>query len=172
VPQWENSARKPVAGSKKQMISLLTIVLVVFPLVTQAASRPWWDDLPRVVGSSSLASAQDYHASAAMNGVANDPGWGLWFAHASGAGSSTRQSFEAAGVRSLSYNESFGEGDAPIAELQWDASRQNWTARHHFWNWQSYGNGPIVWAGAWSWFDSFLADSPTNQSEASYFARL
>ena len=149
----------------------LALAFFVLPLATEAAPRSWWDDFPRVVGSSSLPSARDYHASAAMNSVANDPGWGLWFAHATDAGSSTRRSFEAAGVRSLSYNESFGEGFAPIAELQWDAGLQHWKPRHHFWNWESYSNGPIVWAGAWNWFDSFLADSPANPSEASYFAR-
>ena len=52
-----------------------------------------------------LAIAQAYSASAAINGVANDPGWGLWFTYTSDSGAADaarRQSFQAAGIRSLS----------------------------------------------------------------------
>ena len=109
-----------------------------------------------------------------MNGVANDPGWGLWFTYGndSGAGAAnTRSSFQTAGIVSLSYNEAFGQPMAPIVELQWSSSLQQWTIKNQFWSWQLYNNGPIAWAGAWSWFDSFTNDLPANQTEASYFAR-
>ena len=42
---------------------------------------------------------------------------------------------------------------------------------NQFWSWQLYDDGPIAWAGAWSWFDSFTNDLPANKTEASYFAR-
>jgi len=132
---------------------------------------PWWDDFPRVVITSSVATAQTYYASAAMNGVANDPGWGLWFNNTGDSGAAMRQSFDAAGIRSLSYNEAFGDAATPIVELQWDATRQQWAPRNSHWNWQAYSGGPIAWAGAWSWFDSFLADPPAMASEPGYFAR-
>ena len=51
-----------------------------------------------------------------MNGVANDPGWGLWFTYGNddGAGASnTCASFQAAGIVSLSYNEAYGQPHGP-----------------------------------------------------------
>lgn len=145
-------------------------------LAAGTAGRPavWWDNFPRVVQSSTLSEAQAYSASASINGAANDPGWGLWYTYNKdgGAGAaSTRSNYAAAGIVSLSYNEAYGQFYAPIIELKWSSSLQRWTYAHMFWNWQSNTNGPVVWAGAWSWFDSFLNDSPTNQSEFSYFAR-
>jgi hypothetical protein len=141
---------------------------------TTAMSAVWWDDFPRVVSSPSVSDAQAYSATADLNGVANDPGWGLWFTYGNDSGvgaSNIRSNFQAAGIVSLSYNEAYGQLIAPIVELQWSSLLQRCTARHHFWDWQLYSNGPIVWAGAWSWFDSFTNDLPANQTEASYFAR-
>lgn len=139
-----------------------------------AGAAVWWDNFPRVVSSPSVSEAQTYSATADLNGVANDPGWGLWFTYAndSGAGAfNIRSNFQTAGIVSLSYNEAYGQPMAPIVELQWSSVLQRWTARSHFWDWQLYSNGPIVWAGVWSWFDSFTHDLPANQTEASYFAR-
>jgi len=141
---------------------------------TAAAAANWWDDFPRIADTPSLSTAQAYSATADMNGVANDPGWGLWFTYGSDAGagaSNICSSFQTAGIVSLSYNEAFGQPMAPIVELQWSSSLQQWTIKNQFWSWQLYNNGPIAWAGAWSWFDSFTNDLPANQSEASYFAR-
>jgi len=153
-------------------------VVGIFVLIccdtTSVFSAVWWDNFPRVAAVTSLSSAQTYSATAAINAVANDPGWGLWFTYESDSGvaaSNVCASYQAAGIISLSYNESFGQMVAPIAELKWSPSLQRWNYSHDFWNWQNYSNGPIVWAGAWSWFDSFTNDSPTNASEASYFAR-
>ena len=146
----------------------------MFGFATSAVSAVWWDDFPRVVSTSSVSDAQAYSATANLNGVASDPGWGLWFTYANDSGvgaSNTCSSFQAAGIVSLSYNEGYGQLMTPIVELQWSWSLQRWTPRHHFWNWQQYSNGPIAWAGAWSWFDSFTNDLPFNQTEASYFAR-
>ena len=143
-------------------------------LSTSAFSQVWWDNFPRVVATSSLSVAQAYGANAAMNGVANDPGWGLWFTYGNDDGlaaSNTCAAFQAAGIVSLSYNEACGQPANAIDELQWDASLQRWTTRHHFWDWEYDGGGTIVWAGAWTWFDSFTNDLPANKSELSYFAR-
>ena len=139
-------------------------------------SAVWWDDFPRVVSCSAaaVADAQLYSASAAMNAVANDPGWGLWFTYGNDNGqgaSNTRAAFQAAGIVSLSYNEAFGTPYAPIVELKWNSSLQRWNTAHQFWSWQNYSGGDIVWAGAWCWFDSFTNDLPANQTENSYFAR-
>jgi len=143
-------------------------------LSTPAFSQVWWDNFPRVVSTSSLSVAQAYGANAAMNGVATDPAWGLWFAYGNdngAAASNTCASFQAAGIVSLSYNEAYGQPANPIDELQWNASFQRWTTLHQFWDWEDYGGGTIVWAGAWTWFDSFTNDLPANKSELSYFAR-
>ena len=139
-----------------------------------ASAQPWWDNFPRVVQTSSLSVAQDYGASAVLNGVGTSPSWGLWFAYGNDNGAAASNAcldFRADRLVSLSYNEAYGQAANPIAELQWDAGLARWTILHHFWNWQDYGGGPIVWAGAWTWFDSFLDDPPANPSEVSYFAR-
>ena len=109
-----------------------------------------------------------------MNGVANDPVWGLWFTYGNDNGAAASNIcavFQAAGMVSLSYNEAHGQAANPIDELQWNASLQRWTTLYQFWNWEDYNGGTIVWAGAWTWFDSFTNDLPANKSELSYFAR-
>ena len=141
---------------------------------TPAFSQVWWDNFPRVVETSSLNVAQTYGANAVMDGVANDSGWGLWFTYGGdngAAASNTCASFQAAGIVSVSYNESYGSTENPIDELQWSASLQRWTTAHQFWSWEDYSGGTIVWAGAWTWFDSFTNDLPANKSEPSYFSR-
>ncbi len=143
-------------------------------LSTPASSQVWWDNFPLVVQTSSLSVAQAYGANAVINGVGTNPSWGLWFAYGNddgAAASNTCASFKAAGIVSLSYNEAYGQAANPIAELQWNPSLPRWTTLHHFWNWENYGGGTIVWAGAWTWFDSFTNDLPANKSELSYFAR-
>src|SRR5216110_2763730 len=82
----------------------------------RAAPVPWWDNFPRMIITSDLGTAQAYSAQAALNGVANDPGWGLWFTYATDSGAADaakRQNFQAAGICSLSYNEAFGDGMSP-----------------------------------------------------------
>jgi hypothetical protein len=150
------------------------LVLVWSGAAGWGASAQWWDNFPRMIITSDLATARAYSATAALNSVANDPGWGLWFNYGGDSGASDskqRQSFQAAGICSLSYNESFGDDANPISELSWSSKLQRWTAKHSHWNWQLYAGGTIVWAGAWTWFDSFRNDPPSNPSEPSYFAR-
>jgi hypothetical protein len=153
--------------------SIIAILLLTC-LGASVHAAPWWDNFPRVIGASTTNNAVAYSASAAMNGVANDPGWGPWFTYANdtGAGASnTCASFSRAGVVSLSYNECSGTPFAPIVELTWNSSLQRWTIAHQHWSWQLYGGGTVAWAGAWSWFDSFTNDLPANKTENSYFAR-
>ena len=159
-----------LGGRPRLRVGCALLALVAAP----GFSQVWWDNFPRVVSTSSLSVAQAYGANAAMNGVATDPAWGLWFSYGNdngAAASNTCASFKAAGIVSLGYNEGYGQPASPIVELLWDASLARWTTRHDFWNWEDYAGGTIVWAGAWTWFDSFTNDLPANQSELSYFAR-
>ena len=152
----------------------LALLGLAAPLTGPAFAQVWWDNFPRVVQTSSLSVAQAYGANAALNGVATDPAWGLWFSYGNDDGvaaSNTCARFTAAGIASLSYNEGYGQPANPIDELQWDASLARWTTLHQFWDWQDYGGGTIVWAGVWTWFDSFTNDLPAHKSELSYFAR-
>ncbi len=158
----------------KSLLTNLLLGTLYLEAVAGAATLPWWDNFPRMIITSDPGTAQAFSASAALNGVATDPGWGLWFTYATdsgAAGAAMRQSFQAAGIYSLSYNESYGDASCPIAELQWDVTQQRWTPRYSHWNWQLYDGGPIVWTGAWSWFDSFRNDPPLVPTEPSYFAR-
>jgi hypothetical protein len=69
------------------------LVLVSSGAAALGASVPWWDNFPRMIITSDLATAQAYSATAALNDVANDPGWGLWFNYNgdSGASDSTQR---------------------------------------------------------------------------------
>lgn len=141
---------------------------------TRCSAAAWWDNFPRVVSATTTNDGKAYSASAVMNGVAGDPGWGPWFTYANDSGlgaSNTCAAYAAAGMVSLSYNEAFGTPYAPIVELTWNSSLQRWTIAHQFWSWQNYAGGTVAWAGAWSWFDSFTNDLPAHKSENSYFAR-
>lgn len=114
-------------------------------------SRPWWDVLPREIGTKNLQLAIDYHANIATNGAGQDPGWGLWWQYDNSTTDiSLRQSFEAQGIKSLSYYEGYGTAYCPIVEINGAVPAHT---LHHFWNWQAYSGGTIKWAGAWTWFD-------------------
>ncbi len=116
---------------------------------------PWWDCLPRFVSTSYLQTAINYHANLAMNGIANDPGWGPWFTWAASDGFSgsvaTRQSYDAAGIKSISYTKCFGSATAPIVSL---GTGTPTPMTYDHWTWQYYnGTDPIEWSGCWTWFD-------------------
>ncbi len=120
-----------------------------------AAPSPWWDCPLRLVATTDLQTALDYHTTVAMNGVGSDPGWGPWFTWSSPGNFnnlvSTRQSFQAAGIQSASYTTGFGMVVAVIAST---GTGTPLPITCQLWDWQLYnGTDPIEWAGCWTWFD-------------------
>ena len=61
-------------------------------LPAPAFSQVWWNNFPRIAETTSLADALSYSANAAMNGVDNDPAWGLWFTYGNDNGSEASRS--------------------------------------------------------------------------------
>ncbi len=119
-----------------------------------AAPNPWWDCVPRFVATTDLQTAVDYHANMALNGVGSDPGWGPWFTWTSpgnlGNMASYRQSFDAAGIHSMAYTNTFGSQTPIVSTGAGTPALITYTA----YDWQLYnGVDPIVWAGCWTWFD-------------------
>ncbi|MHB9035886.1 MAG: hypothetical protein ACYC64_04415 [Armatimonadota bacterium] len=126
----------------------------------------WWDELPRAVATGSLQTALDYHANMAMNKVAEDPNWGLWFTNVyASADNATRQTFESAGIRSIGYREGFGEIHNVVTELIPGLPS---TLLHHFWNWYAYTGGTIMWSGSWTWFDDAVYARPYTRTHPVY----
>ena len=168
LPVGTNSITAQYAGDLNYQGSTNTLnqTVAILPV--------WWNNFPRIINAGSVSTAQAYAANANMNGVANDPGWGLWFTYGSDNGlasSNLCASYSAAGIASLSYNEGFGQAATVIVELHWNAALQRYTLLNDFWDWQNYSGGAFAWAGCWSWYDSFTNASDTSQDEPSYFAR-
>lgn len=144
-------------------MSLLPYLLCVIPLAT-----PWWDDFPRIVETPHLDQAQAQHANVGMCAANTDPGWGLYgqmlMRHADRG-----QAFQAAGLKSISYAETFGESYCFIAELAaggpWPDHRP--VVRSH-WNWQAYGGGDIAWVGLHNWFDDETFVRPYTRTHPRY----
>ena len=168
LPVGSNSITAQYAGDANYLGSTNTLnqSVVILPV--------WWNNFPRIINAGSVGTAQAFAANADMNGVANDPGWGLWFTYGSDNGTASSNlcaSYSAAGIASLSYNEGFGQTATVIVELQWNAALQRYTLLNDFWDWQNYAGGPVAWAGFLDWFDSFSNVSYTTRDEPSYFAR-
>lgn len=143
-------------------------------LATADALRPWWDDFPRLVETTSAETARLYHASAAMNGVGGNPGWGLWFAGASAErpGQVARASvFTSNGIANIAYFEAFGTDAAPLCEIGSDPATKRPRPEHHYWSWAHRGTGAVVWAGSWTWFDPPASNAqPGRATDAAWFA--
>ena len=110
-------------SARKGVRCALSALVVV--LSTPAIAQVWWDNFPRVVSTTFLSTAQGYGANAAMNGVAQDPDWGLWFTFGNddgAGGSNTCASFQAAGIVSVAYNTGYGCCMNPINGLQWNSA--------------------------------------------------
>ena len=112
--------------------------------------EPWWDQFPRIVQDSRISVATSHHANITFNGAQNDPGWGTYF-----QAWTLRSSAEAhaAGLKNISYYETFGQSMNVIAEIgPWnevDITPIYNTA----WSWDNYGGGTIRWLGAKNFFD-------------------
>lgn len=134
-----------------------------------AGATPWWEDWPRIVETLDLTTAQDHHANIGMNAAHNDPGWGLWFQkHGMNDRTWVYQGFRDAGLKSISYYETFGTSYCVLVELG-DVGDDGLVDRvMHHWAWQLYGGGPWVWTGANAWFDDLPHARPLTRTHARY----
>ena len=51
---------------------------LLFPTSAWPQNAPFWDNYPRIIETSDLATALSYHATIGMNHAHADPGWGLY----------------------------------------------------------------------------------------------
>lgn len=128
-------------------------------------ARPWWDDLPLIVQTSSAKLAQDFRASAVICGAADDPTWGTYAQRVRMVDARGRvEQIHNAGMKALSWIEAFGTaGSCYVAQLKKDANGA-WIKhpadpsltrvfRNH-WGWQHFdGRGYIRWIGVHNYFD-------------------
>lgn len=143
---------------------LFSCLLCFLPLAS-----PWWDDYPRIVQSPLAETVQAHHGNIALGAAHTDPGWGLY-----GQMLSTRterlQRFQAAGLKSISYTETFGTNYCYIGELgdqtEGDEAYQKLQCTH--WNWKRYGGGETVWVGMHNWFDDEAFARPYTRRHPRY----
>ncbi len=149
----------------KYPMALVVLALAV-PLC-RAQATPWWDDFPRIVETGDLATAQSHHANIGMNAAHNDPGWGLW-SQKIGMNTAKSDAFHNAGLKNISYYETFGQSYCYLVELG-PVNAEGLTSRlAHHWNWQIYGGGPYDWAGVHSWWDDLAYARPLTRTHARY----
>ncbi len=161
----------PLQNSPFRFRTALMLIALCFACAAGAigAPSPWWDVLPLGISTSDTSVAAYYHANNAMNGVGNDPGWGNWFTDAGGAGTTqaqTRQSFANLGIKSICYNESYGDAAAPIVSV---GTGYPLPISCSYWGWQYYnGTDSIKWAGAATWFDDLDYARPYTRTDPTY----
>ena len=132
-------------------------------------AAPWWDDFPRMVNASDVATVNTYHGNFAMNGHGNDPSWGIFF-QAHGISTKTMQiaAFQNAGIKQIGYFETYGQSYCLVAELgAWDETNLTPVLKTH-WSWQSYGGGTIRWLGAKNFFDDEEFARPYTRTHSRY----
>ena len=128
-------------------------------------SRPWWDDLPRIVQVGHAETAQRMNASCVMCGAADDPTWGLYGQRVrmNSCGDRVEQ-IHAAGMKAITWFEAFGTaGSIYAAQLKrnpngdWIKSPTDPTLTRVFlnhWAWQLFdGSGELRWIGAHNYFN-------------------
>lgn len=150
---------------RRSIIALMAIG--AFAVTSRGDERPWWDDFPRIVETSSLSTAQYHHANIAMNGVHNDPGWGLW-SQAIGTNTALRDAFHNAGMKCISYYETFGTSYCYFIELGPVNAAGLRSRKTHHWHWQDYTGGEMNWAGVHSWWDDLEYARPLTRTHARY----
>ena len=132
---------------------------------------PFWDRFPRIVESSSLSKAVDLHATIAMNAAQNDPSWGL-FGQKVGSQPKRTEQFRRAGLKSISYYETFGQSYCYVGELPDDTGGNPGALpgrlKTQHWGWSRYRGGPVVWVGVHNYFDDEPFARPFTRTHPSY----
>jgi len=128
----------------------------------------WWDHFPRIVESGNLQVALDHHANIGMNGAQQDPGWGLYGQKVT-ENASRMTAFHNAGLKSIGYFETFGDSYCFIAELDNPSQSPEYnTVKCHYWFWQSYSGGEIIWIGVKNFWDDEVFARPWTRTHPIY----
>lgn len=137
------------------------ISLIVFQASVKA---DWFDRLPVIVDkSSSLEYAQEVGATLVLGKGGTDPGWGVNFSLRDTSFKERSSEFLEKGIRSLGFQEGFGQAFCPITELDSENNIVN-----DFWTWEQRGNGRVVWQGAHVFFDNLWWGRPYTRTKAEY----
>lgn len=129
---------------------------------------PWWEDFPRIVETPRLDQAEAQHASIGMCAAHTDPGWGL-YGQVIGYHGERARAFQQAGLKIISYAETYGTTYCYIAELApetSDTDHRSLLCSH--WNWPKYGDGEIAWVGMHNWFDDEAFARPYTRTHPRY----
>jgi len=125
-------------------------------VAVSAMAADWWDNFPRLVDTQSVSEFNDHHGNIAMSNAGRDPSWGTFFQHDDIViNAAIMTAFENAGIKQISYFETYGTTASIVTELGSKPAGDNpRPVLHHHWNWQDYDGGMIRWIGAKDFFDN------------------
>jgi len=133
------------------------------------AEAPWWDHFPRIVETSDLPTVLRLHGTIAMNGAHTDPGWGLWAQKNTIADrAETLKAFHAAGLKSISYYETFGTMQCYAVEVGDKGGGDFNPIICNHWGWQVYGGGRTAWTGIQTYYDDEEIAAPYTRTHPRY----
>lgn len=154
-------------------IHLRSFAALSLLLATAAQSQtPWWDNYPRIVhlvnqscGSRGADKAVALHADVAQCTTSSDPNVGVWAQRVGIFEESEPHALEkmhAAGLRTMSYFETFGQAKTFIVQVKKDPTGAWFNDRNdprltkrflNHWSWNLFdGTGEIRWTGVHSYF--------------------
>ena len=159
-----NDCPAQLGSSTRRVLSFILLALGLFlksqgqaaEISTNAevSASPWWDDYPLIVQASfSLPVTLSYNGTVGFPWTQVDPSWGIYGQRLL-QNASLMSSFHNAGIRTMSYFETFGQSTLYIFELDTKGQLDYTPSKANFWNWQIYGGGPIRWVGPQNYFDN------------------
>ena len=142
---------------------IVTPILLFVSLIAQTVQAeerkalPWWDDYPLIIETASLEETLKYHATLGFCADHTDPSWGLFAQNRMEVPARTK-AFHDAGLKTMSYFETFGTTTVVVTELGKREGDAPTPIVSSFWSWEKYKGGPIQWLGMMDyWEDSEFA---------------
>jgi len=148
-PKANNIARR----ASRTLLVVLTL-LVASPAIALATA--WWDNFPVIVASSDIPTIQVLNGDCGFtSGYFADPSWGIYVQKVIDSGT-LPTSMHNAGLKYISYYETFGTATSFILELGNQTAEGYDSVYRFYWNWHlldTHG-GAFRWAGAHNYFDA------------------
>ncbi len=143
--------RRRLRGILATFLAVLTISHSATISLAQDESKPWWDDWPLIQIDAPVSTAVAFNATVVYQVDASQSnGIGTYGTKLFSSPGVVAEA-HAAGLKSLTYFNAYGEAQSFIAELM-SGGGEVTPIGAFAWGWSKYGGGPIVWVGAHNFF--------------------